>query len=500
MRVRLTAGLLAAMVVLGSGAPGMAYDPGDMNCDGVVDDSDCPVMSLAMTDPDGYAATYPGCPLANADLNGDGLIDCVDFPLFVAAVQQTSPNGCGFMDCPLQPDAVFTVGDGPDADSNPDVSCSEASTTCLVVWQADTPATSSIWGRLVGIDGIAFGEPFPISNATTIQSDPSVEHDPVRNRFLVVWRSDYAPNPADTDIYARFISIAGPDPVEPPFPVSTTVDQQLFPRLAYAPGADEFLVVWTNDDFTNPYRIVGRRVLADGTGFATGDLILSEGPQPRYGADLAWDDFNSRYILAYTRSEIATGEDVWLRRISWSGAQIGVETGIAAWPGAEHLVSLDVLNGSPLVVWLGGDRTYARWADSDGLPAGPPLDLTDGGIGSAHLNAVACDDHGAGCRVVWMWTDNTIGFTPDIVDRRVSVNGSLGPITEVRRSPQSHALSSFMPDIAAVKGQFVRVWAQETPAGSGSNTYDIHARVFQTLLFEDGFESGDTIWWSATVP
>jgi hypothetical protein len=37
------------------------------------------------------------------------------------------------------------------------------------------------------------------------------------------------------------------------------------------------------------------------------------------------------------------------------------------------------------------------------------------------------------------------------------------------------------------------------PGGHPSNTYDIHARLFSDLLFDDGFESGDTLWWSATV-
>lgn len=499
MRTGFLVSVVSSLVVLASAASVMAFDPGDMNCDGVIDSNDCPVMYLAMTDPDGYAAAHPSCPVDNADLNGDGLIDCVDFPLFVAAVAQTSPGGCGFMGCPLQPDAIFAVGDGPDQDVSPDVACSDVSMKCLVVWPAESPTSASIWGRLTGADGIAFGEPFQISTATTIQSNPSVEHDPVRNRFLVVWSHEYELNPSDTDIYARFIPIAGPDPGELPFPISTTTDQQLVPRLAYAPGADEFLVVWTNDDFTNPYKIVGRRVLADGSGSATGDLILSEGPQPRYSAALAWDDLNSRYILAYNRSETATDADVWLRRISWSGAQIGVETGIAAWPGAEDLISLDVHNGSPLVAWRGNDRAYARWVGADGLPTGPPLDLTDGETGSAHETAVACDDQGAGCRVLWMWFDGTSGVDWDIVDRRVSANGSLGPINEVRKSPPGHALPSFVPDVAAVNGRFMRVWAQTTPVLSGWNTYDIHARVFRALLFDDGFESGDTVWWSATV-
>lgn len=30
----------------------------------------------------------------------------------------------------------------------------------------------------------------------------------------------------------------GPDLGQPPFPISTTVDQQLLPRLAYAPAAE----------------------------------------------------------------------------------------------------------------------------------------------------------------------------------------------------------------------------------------------------------------------
>jgi hypothetical protein len=487
-------------VVLGSTAVVMAYDSGDMNCDGVVDNGDCTVMALAMTDPGGYAAAYPNCTVGNADLNGDGLIDCVDFPLFIAAVALTSPGGCGFMDCPLQPDAIFAVGSGPEPDVKPELACSQASTTCLVVWQASSPPLiASIWGRMAGIDGVAFGEPFRISAAATNQQTPSVEHDPVRNRFLVVWQSEYELNPADNDIYARFIPISGPDPSEPPFPVSTAFDHQFSPRLAYAPGVDEFLVVWTSDDFTNPYKIVGRRVYADGSGFPTGDLILSEGPQHRHGGALAWDDLNSRYILAYTRFETSTAEDVWLRRISWSGAQIGIETGIAAWPGAESLVDLDVFHGAPLVAWLGGDRAYARWVDSDGLPAGPPLDLTDGGTGVAHESSVACDEHGAGCRVAWGWYDTTSGFTWDIFDRQVSTNGSLGPIEVIRMSPVSLDLYSFRPRAEAVNGSIMRVWSQETPPGSGSNTYDIHGRVFRALLFDDGFESGDTLWWTATV-
>jgi hypothetical protein len=58
--------------------------PGDMNCDGLVDLGDINAFVLALSDPDGYAATFPDCRRMNADINDDGLIDLADVNAFVA--------------------------------------------------------------------------------------------------------------------------------------------------------------------------------------------------------------------------------------------------------------------------------------------------------------------------------------------------------------------------------------------------------------------------------
>ena len=47
---------------------------GDLNCDGLIDFGDINPFVLALTNPAGYAAAYPGCPLANRDINGDGVV------------------------------------------------------------------------------------------------------------------------------------------------------------------------------------------------------------------------------------------------------------------------------------------------------------------------------------------------------------------------------------------------------------------------------------------
>ncbi|MEW6250001.1 MAG: beta-propeller fold lactonase family protein [Planctomycetota bacterium] len=57
---------------------------GDLNCDGVVNFDDINPFVLALSDPAGYAAAYPTCPIMNADINNDGVVDFDDINPFVA--------------------------------------------------------------------------------------------------------------------------------------------------------------------------------------------------------------------------------------------------------------------------------------------------------------------------------------------------------------------------------------------------------------------------------
>ena len=63
---------------------GPALVPGDMNCDGVISVGDISGFVLALTNPAGYAAAFPGCNINNADVNGDSAISVGDISAFVA--------------------------------------------------------------------------------------------------------------------------------------------------------------------------------------------------------------------------------------------------------------------------------------------------------------------------------------------------------------------------------------------------------------------------------
>lgn len=59
-------------------------EKGDLNCDGVVNNSDIDPFVLALLDGDAYQSAFPGCAMMNADMNGDNRIDNSDIDAFVA--------------------------------------------------------------------------------------------------------------------------------------------------------------------------------------------------------------------------------------------------------------------------------------------------------------------------------------------------------------------------------------------------------------------------------
>jgi len=56
---------------------------GDLNCDARIDFADINPFVLALTNPTGYQAAYPGCDIINGDINRDGKVNFADINPFV---------------------------------------------------------------------------------------------------------------------------------------------------------------------------------------------------------------------------------------------------------------------------------------------------------------------------------------------------------------------------------------------------------------------------------
>jgi len=59
------------------------FAAGDLNCDGVVNNSDIPAFVMALSDPENYALAYPVCDPLLGDVNGDSEFNNADIPAFV---------------------------------------------------------------------------------------------------------------------------------------------------------------------------------------------------------------------------------------------------------------------------------------------------------------------------------------------------------------------------------------------------------------------------------
>ncbi|MGE0482203.1 MAG: hypothetical protein AB7Q17_17230 [Phycisphaerae bacterium] len=104
-------------------------DLGDMNCDGALNNFDIDPFVLALIDPAGYAAVFPGCNINNGDANGDGRVDNFDIDAFVAILIGGRPRYCEYdviarirtgdcTDCPLPAPPAVVLAD-PTCTANP---------------------------------------------------------------------------------------------------------------------------------------------------------------------------------------------------------------------------------------------------------------------------------------------------------------------------------------------------------------------------------------------
>ena len=64
----------------------VGFNPGDANCDGLVDGRDLGAFNVALVSPAQYAMDYPDCLIANMDLSDNGVVDLADIPEFVMSL------------------------------------------------------------------------------------------------------------------------------------------------------------------------------------------------------------------------------------------------------------------------------------------------------------------------------------------------------------------------------------------------------------------------------
>jgi hypothetical protein len=109
-------------------------------------------------------------------------------------------------------------------------------------WRDAADIDSDIYGRLLNTDGTPYGEEFRVAGLRSVsQKTPNLAFDPIRQRFLVVWKDSR--HPKHDKIYGRFIGADGL-PQSDEFPIAMEGNAQDSPSVLFDARKDQFLVAW----------------------------------------------------------------------------------------------------------------------------------------------------------------------------------------------------------------------------------------------------------------
>ena len=323
--------------------------------------------------------------------------------------------------------------------------------TFLAVWKGYPGLETAIYGRRFDSAGDPLGDDFIIaSSASGDYGRPQVAVDGA-GRFMVVWQGSDADG---TGVFARVYNSAGV-PFAGEFAVNTTTAAtQELPAVA-GRSTGGFVVVWESfgqDGFQDA--IVGRRYGGTGTQLA-GEFVI-----------------NNATAGSQLYPDVAT---------------VAGDAIVVVWEGTAGQ------DGS-------GSSVQCRWFDGAGNPAGDEFTVNSYTTGNQGRPAVGAEPAG---RAVVTWESlGQDGSEVGIFGRDLLDDG--GFASDEFPLNTYAAGSQYLPSVeCSSAGIFTSVWASEHQDGSGDGVYGVTWPLplsLSEIIFVDGFESGDTTAWSASIP
>lgn len=286
----------------------------------------------------------------------------------------------------------------------------------LVAWDDYGSTEISVYAQVAAADGSKVSGTITIAHYYTYSStEPAVAYDGQRDRYLVVYVSDSKPSlPPYHDYDPSGQLVNGDGTLGDASLLSANTNHQRRPDVAYNPIADEYLVVWQEEQGTGGlWDIWACRVRASDlydhprVNIATGSTADPPDTEDRVGPSVAWAEATNKYLIAYTR-EGGHG-DIFAKLVNadLSGASVAPELRLIDNIYDQRDVSVAGGFDQYLAVWQDGpsatDRTvYARRVAADGS-MGQPFRLDP----TWPTTPTICFDPDvsfAGCRYLAVWS------------------------------------------------------------------------------------------------
>jgi hypothetical protein len=332
--------------------------------------------------------------------------------------------------------------------------------------------------------------------------NPAVAYDPRRNDFVVVWSNAIG---FDEDIFAQRVGRDGV-PIGPAKQVSeaggvgpgSDGDSQR-PRLAYDPGRDEFLAVWTDSRNGGEGEVRAQR-LAGATLAQVGadDFFVSTVGGSNQDANRVDVAFGAGgFLVAWSDVTAGGDEEIFSRRVNSGGGVAGGETRLSLQGATDSddlqaerpATAFDSASNEFLVAW-GGElsgtfgtlgQVFGRRVGAGGAPIGGQFRISQQeSQGDADAPAVAADPRSGEYLVAWAAFHSN--GEQEIHSQRLTAGGAEVGTNDAQVSDQGPAGDpSFSADAAAVAfnpaaGGFLVAWR-------GTRSFDTQAVDSEDEIF-----------------
>ena len=162
---------------------------------------------------------------------------------------------------------------------------------------------------------------------------PSIAYEAGTGLFVITWQYDFSGNGSDYDIYARALN-PWSGPVGSAVTVASSYDQETRPDIACNPYDESCLIVFNFDD--GDENIYGRYmdITSSGVSDSSPSLVEITDIDRSTGPHVAWSNYGSSYLVAYTWTDNIDGETFPVASVLYDTYQGSSSASIMAdeWP------------------------------------------------------------------------------------------------------------------------------------------------------------------------
>ena len=189
----------------------------------------------------------------------------------------------------------------------PSVAYQAATDEWLVVWNSYTGATWDVLGQRISSSGALVGGSFAITEEDYPDGRPHVVANPEAGEYLAVWHVHT--DEMEYSLRARRVLTDGTT-LGDEIVLASVDDESPWPRVAFNPDDEEYLVVW-QDDRNGNWDVYGQRVSITGT-LVGGNFGVTTASGDQVYPRVAWDGRSGRHLVVWeTEDETIEGQQMW---------------------------------------------------------------------------------------------------------------------------------------------------------------------------------------------